>query len=360
MKILFTHLYNRTYGMGGAEKVVLDMIHAVKLRYPDIEIHCCVNGGHMAEQIEKEGIPVSMIHLEKRKTIATLRMLTKIIHEFKPDVIHSHHRYTSYLLDVFFKSKASIIHTEHVLRQDKKLFFRYGHKATGVSESVRQNLIEYYGVPEKDAITIHNGVVAHKADPMIVESIRAQHLFENIPLKALLIGRLEEQKGHTYLIDAIKHLSIEERKRLRIFLAGDGHLEIDLKAQMKKIGVEGNFIFMGHTDRVPEYLEICDFVVLPSLWEGMPLSVLEAYSAGKAVLATNIPGTREVMLDGVTGYMVSVKSSEALAQGLKKILTQPEKLISMGENARECWQESYSFDQTIDAYYQLYQSYAKS
>lgn len=360
MKLLFAHLYNRSYGMGGAEKVVLDIIHAVKLRYPEIDIHCCVNGGHMAEQIEKENIPVTMIHLEKRKTLATLGALSKVIHDFRPSVIHSHHRYTSYLLDVFFKSKATIIHTEHVLRQDKKILFRYGHKATAVSESVRQNLIEYYGVSEKDAITIHNGVVAHSADPMIVESIRAQHSLDGTYLKALLIGRLEEQKGHTYLIEALKYLNDEEKQRLRIFLAGDGHLEIDLKAQMKKYGVEKNFIFLGHTDRVPEYLEICDFVVLPSLWEGMPLSVLEAYSAGKAVLATNIPGTREVMLDGVTGYMVSVKDPQALAQGLKNILSQPEKLTLMGKNARECWQESYSFDQTIEAYYQLYQMHAKS
>jgi glycosyltransferase involved in cell wall biosynthesis len=79
----------------------------------------------------------------------------------------------------------------------------------------------------------------------------------------------------------------------------------------------------------------------------MLLSVLEAYSASKAVLATNIPGTREVMLDDVTGYMVRVKNPKAIAQGLRKMLDQPEKLILMGKKAREGWQKSYSFHVTM-------------
>lgn len=358
MKILYTHLYDAGFGMGGAEKVLLDIMSYIQKHYHE-DILCCVNDGHMAEILSNQSIPTREIYYQKSCTLQTLKVLSKAIDEFKPDLIHSHHRYTTFLLSTFFKNKAPIFHTEHVLRQDKKLLFRYGHLASGVSRSVSENLTNYFGVPRERTITIPNGVVKHSADPILLESLRKQYPVEPGTLQALVIGRLEEQKGHCYLIDAVHLLPDEVRKKLKIFLAGDGSLEESLKSRVHELGLEENFVFLGHTEKVPEFLGLCDFVILPSLWEGLPLSVLEAFSAQKAVLATNIPGTIEVLHDGENGYLAEPKDPKSLALGIERIFNNIDKIPQMSQRAFRDWEESYAFVKTMEQYHLIYQRLAR-
>lgn len=358
MRILYTHLYDAAFGMGGAEKVVLDIMAYIQKHYHE-EILCCVNDGHMAELLEKQDIGFREIYYQKSCTVQTVRSLNEVIREFKPNLIHSHHRYTTFLLDTFFKKKAPIFHTEHVLRRDKRMLFRYGHLASGVSRSVSENLINYYRVPREHVITISNGVVKNSPDPILTESVAKQYLYDKDRIYALVIGRLEEQKGHCYLIDAVARMPEQVRSRLVIFLAGDGTLESSLKKQVAERGVEAHFVFLGHTEKVPEFLSLVDFVILPSLWEGLPLSVLEAFSAQKAVLATNIPGTTEVMIDGENGYLAEARDPDSLAQGLVKVLENPGKMRQLGQRAFRHWEESYAFVKTMEQYHQVYQRLAR-
>lgn len=358
MKILYTHLYDSAFGMGGAEKVVLDIMAYIQKHYHE-EIICCVNDGHMAELLAKQNIRFHEIYYQKSCTFQTIQALDSVIREFNPDLIHSHHRYTTFLLDTFFKKKAPVFHTEHVLRTDKRLFFRYGHLASGVSRSVSENLIDFYHVPKERVITISNGVVKNTPDPILTESVAKQYFRNQDQIHALVIGRLEEQKGHCYLIDAVALLPEQIRSKLVIFLAGDGTLEESVKKQVAERGVEKHFVFLGHTEKVPEFLGLVDFVILPSLWEGLPLSVLEAFSAQKMVLATRIPGTTEVMIDGENGYLAEVRDPESLAQGLIRVIENPDKMRQLGNRAFRHWEESYAFVKTMEQYHQVYQRLAR-
>ena len=171
---------------------------------------------------------------------------------------------------------------------------------------------------------------------------------------AVCIGRLEEQKGHRYLIEAVGLMPERLRTRLRVFFLGDGSLASMLRGLAEEKGVAAQFVFVGHTPYIPEYLSLGDFLVLPSLWEGMPLSVLEAYGAEKPVLATDIAGTRDVVSPGFTGELVPARDPQSLARRLEAWLSAPEKLVAMGEAAGQKWRNEYSFEVMVGRYRKLY------
>ncbi|HTL47458.1 MAG TPA: glycosyltransferase [Verrucomicrobiae bacterium] len=356
MKILYAHLYDARYSMGGAEKVLYDLAVTMKERRGH-EVSCAVNPGQLAKALRHRGIEVREIALEKYKTLKTLEELRRMIREISPDVIHSHHRFTTFLLDVFFKRKIPVIHTEHVLRNDKKFLFRAGTMATAVHETVGKNLIQEFRVPSDKVRVIPNAVLPCYPRRDILPELRRAYPRREGEVFAAFTGRLEEQKGHRYLIAAVARLAAGEKKRLRIFLLGDGSLEPALKQQAKDAGVTDNFVFLGHTDRVAEFLALADFFVLPSLWEGMPLSVLEAFSAAKPVLATDIPGTRELM-DAATGRLVPARDPKTLAAALSEWINAPGLLKPLGETAFKKWQKEYAFDVMVSRYEDLYKEMA--
>lgn len=352
MKILLAHLYDASFGMGGAEVVVLNL--AKSLKEKGCEIRAVLNPGDMAEKMRALEIPVNEVSYSKLKTYGAIKTLCRVLKEFKPDIVHSHHRYMTFLLSAFFRKRSRILHTEHVIRRDKTFFFRYGHMASGVHETVSENLVRHYKVPSASVVTIPNAVVI---PPLLKE--KAEELRRKYPRKAdelfgFFIGRLEEQKGHSYLIDAVKEMNESKRRKIRFFLAGTGSLEAALKKRAADAGVQDSFIFLGQCREIPEYLDLCDFLVLPSLWEGMPLSVLEAFGAAKPVLATDIEGTREMVRSGENGLLVNPRDAGALRRGIEEILTHPERLSAMGSAAFQKWKTEYSYEKMIASYQALY------
>lgn len=357
MKILFVSLYDSRFGLGGAERVALDLAYTMRDQYGD-EIVFCINPGDAAEELKQKGVRVFEIPYEKSKTFQLISTLGHVIREFKPDVAHSHHRYTTFLLDIFFKKKTKILHTEEVFRRDKKWAFRYGHFAVACHEAVRKNLTGYYGVPENKTVTILNAVTRPQPDPVKVESLRKTYPKEQTQLDALCIARLEGQKGHTYLIEAVALLTRQERNKFRIFMAGDGTLKQALVAQAKEKGVSDTFIFLGYCREAAEFLSLCDFTLLPSVWEGSPLTILLSFGAGKPVVGTDIDGIRDVVVPGENGLLAQPKDPASLAEVLRKIAKNPDLLRSL--KTESSWKHYSSMERTAGAYRTLYQKLLKS
>lgn len=353
MKILYVHLSLPGRGMGGADKVVWDLARSMKEIYHE-EVAAVLNPGELADRFETLQIPVTEIFWSKFKTGQTSSRLRQRIRTFQPDVIHSHHRYTTFLLDLFFRKGNILLHTEHVLRRSKRWLFRYGHFATAVSDSVRENLAHHYRVPLDRVTTLRNAVSLRPVNSAWFQDF--QHKYPRRPgdIFILCSGRLDEQKGHRYLIEAIARLPDSYRARLKIFIAGEGRLETFLRREAARRGVEAPFVFLGFTPFIPELLSLCDFLILPSLYEGLPLVVLEAFSAGKPVIATDIPGTREVVENGRNGILVPPRDAGKLANAIERWMNHPEEMGKMGDEAKR-FSERYSFEQMILSYHELYQ-----
>jgi glycosyltransferase involved in cell wall biosynthesis len=354
MRILITHLYDARYKLGGAERVVLNLATSFQRDFGH-DVCVAINEGDLQELLKKQGIRTQCIPYSKSKAVQLLTQLHSTIKSFKPDVIHSHHRYTTFISNLFFKNKNIIVHTEHVLRQNKRFLFRWGHAAIGVHLSVSHNLVKHYRAPENLVTTIPNAIPFVKPDAFKLSQLRASYPRHKGERFVLFAGRLEEQKGHAYLIEAVAKMPETVRDRIRIFLAGEGSLKDSLQTKVKTLSLENQFIFLGQTQDIPEWLSLCDFALLPSLWEGLPLSLLEAYSAAKPVIASDIDGIKDIVVSGQTGILVPPRDVEALSKALLHFMEQPVEVFSMGREAHNLWQERFSFEKMIESHLELYQ-----
>jgi len=187
-----------------------------------------------------------------------------------------------------------------------------------------------YGWFDDDFIkVIYNGIT-------IPEQINTHDFSIRFPGKKIIYsaGRLSEQKGFTYLIDAANILQ-KKRQDLIFIISGEGKLEEELKTQVATAGLESSFIFMGFTENIFPYLKGCDLFVLASLFEGMPNVVMEAMAMQKPVIATDVNGARELMADGKTGIIVPPQQPEALAKAILEIIDSPERLNAFGKAGYE-------------------------
>lgn len=148
----------------------------------------------------------------------------------------------------------------------------------------------------------------------------------------LAVGRLTYQKGYNYLLTAFADLR-QKHPEAALAIAGEGKLYNDLTAQIKTLGLEGHARLLGGRNDVPRLLAASDIFVISSLWEGLPVAVLEAMAAGLPVVATNVSDTPRVVVDG-TGLLVPSQDPIRLSQALCSLLDDPELRQSLGRAAQ--------------------------
>jgi glycosyltransferase involved in cell wall biosynthesis len=159
----------------------------------------------------------------------------------------------------------------------------------------------------------------------------------------LAVGRLDAQKGHAYLLAAAADIP----DALFVFV-GEGRERSALEAQARALGVAERVRFLGHRDDVPDLLAACDVFVLPSRYEGLPLSVLEAMAAARPVVATAIEGTDEIVRHGETGLLVPPAAPSALAEAIRAVLADRALATRMGQAGRARVGREFSMSRMID------------
>lgn len=165
----------------------------------------------------------------------------------------------------------------------------------------------------------------------------------------LTIARLAEQKGIRYLLDAAS--SVPEADFL---IAGDGPDRQALESRAHQLGLAERVRFLGFRDDIPGLLAACDVFVLPSLYEGFPLSILEALGVGKPVVASAVGGIPEVIQDGRTGLLVPAGDPGALADAIRRILNDSADARAMARAGQELVRENYSVEAMVRTVSTLY------
>jgi starch synthase (maltosyl-transferring) len=170
----------------------------------------------------------------------------------------------------------------------------------------------------------------------------------------LAVGRLDVQKGLIDLLAAAE-MVISENRDWHLALAGDGPCRNWLLEQIAtRPTLNGHVHWLGSRDDVPGLLQSSDVFVIASLWEGMPNAVLEAMAAGRAVVATAVEGTEEVVVPGLTGWLVPPGNQEALRQSLLAASSNPALCHDYGQNARARITSEFSLAKAVQAYERLW------
>ena len=167
-----------------------------------------------------------------------------------------------------------------------------------------------------------------------------------------IVGRLAEQKGHTYILQAMP--LIRRMIPAHLVVIGTGSLDATLQAEAQRLGVQDYVHFLGSRNDVLEILPHLDLIVSASLWEGLPAAILEAMTLGVPVVATDVSGSREVVQTGQTGILVPAADPAALAQATIALLTDRAEALRMAHNARQMAAQ-YTVQNAAPCYGEVYQ-----
>ena len=228
-------------------------------------------------------------------------------------------------------------------------------KMVAVSNQVKEYAIMREHVNPEKIIVIQNGIEPHrlvKEQATMRQVLRNQFHVAESDLLVVTVGRFTVQKGHTFLIDAISQIAPRYPKVHFVF-AGDGPLRQELEGKVKSLGLITRITFPGIRNDINELLLASDIFVQPSLWEGLSLALLEALMAGLPVLATQVEGVADVVVDGKSALFVPPGDSERLAAALEKLMQDPELRSKLSKQGRERAEKSYSIDSMCNYYFQL-------
>jgi glycosyltransferase involved in cell wall biosynthesis len=225
-----------------------------------------------------------------------------------------------------------------------------------VSRGVQTYAIEDEGIAPEKIVVIPNGH-ALPSQAQINSAVHSR-LCDELGLRpegllVLSVGRLTEQKGHVYLLEAIPAI-LEQFPDTIFAVAGDGPLRADLEARAKRLGIAKSVRLLGTRFDVPELLQMAHIFVLPSLWEGLPIALLEAMGAGLPVVATRVEGVEEVIVDGENGLLLPPADPEALKIALLRLLAQSDLRENLGAAGLTLVQRTFSLDRMGKRYEDLF------
>ncbi len=210
-----------------------------------------------------------------------------------------------------------------------------------VSEGVKEGMTAFYGTPSDRINVVPNCVDLDDVDRWTSEPN------PNLPedrYHVVTVGRLQPQKGHRFLLEAVSQLVADGRlSRLHLHLLGEGVLREELEAFVREKELTNHVTFAGYVANPLAYLRRCDLFCLPSIYEGMPLALLEAMACGVPAIASDCEsGPRELLLDGKLGTLVPVGEPQPLANAILEAARNPADAVSRALAARRHVEEHYA------------------
>ena len=347
----------RTMGLGGTENVVLQLCEILSDKVNKIVV--CSSGGVHEKKLQEMGIKHYMIPDIASKNpmdmLKSYRSIKDVINKEQITIVHSHHRMAAFYAELVTPKSAVKVANAHNTFTDKKKLTQLAYcntKVIAVGEMVKKNLTEYFGIPEEQVYVIHNAVKPFDGNVVPVEALCQERTKGNVLIGN--IGRLSEQKGMTYFIEAAE-ITARTHPEARFVIVGDGEERENLHTLTKAKGIQEKVLFLGYRNDIQNVMSQLDFVVLSSLWEGLPLTPIEAYSVGKTVIGTAVDGTPEIIRDGVDGYLVEPRNPMQLAEKMNELIKNPEMRESMGIQAMKRYQDEFSFEKLSERYVAFYE-----
>jgi glycosyltransferase involved in cell wall biosynthesis len=354
--------------MGGSAQNTLQTCKKLSGKYETILVHGLSYESRMTdlerriieagvEEVKAQGVKViplpSMVRsIRPVKDFRALFFLAWLIFKEKPDIVHTHSSKAGILgrLAAKIAGVPYIVHTPHghvfyghfgilaskIFLWVERIFSKFTDRMVALTDGERNDYIKLSVCPPQRVFKIHSGVDLEQfmqPNGNRVEKKRSLGLDQNGTVIGF-VGWLLPIKGPAYLLKAMAHIW-PEHPAASLVMVGKGELDVDLRAQALKMNANGKVKFLGWREDVHEIIPIFDLLVLPSLNEGMGRVLVEAMAAGKPVVASEVGGIPDLVKHGETGYLVRPADERALANGIKKLLNDPERAQQMGQRGKE-------------------------
>ena len=340
---------SRTMDIGGAERIVYQLSSDLKDEFDSV--HVASTGGLWESELSAKGIQHhKILDIDSKNPLTVLKLLTSIRQIIKKNeitIVHTHHRMAAFYIRLLKLVHPKLIHvyTAHNVFKDKLPLYGFAlknAKSVAVGEAVNKNLKEDVGIT--DSRVIYNGVVLKETDDQVDEIIS----YSGIKLGC--IARLSEQKGLTYLLDAMSLLTVKD---IRLFIVGGGELRNELENKVKELHLQNSVTFLGYRKDIVECINSFDFCILPSVFEGFGLVAIEAFMNSKTLVATDIPGLNEVVTNK-NGILVPAKDPAALASAIDKLAMDATLRQELASQAKKDYENKFSYPLFLENYRELY------
>jgi L-malate glycosyltransferase len=342
----------------GAE-VQLKVLLSKLVQKPEFNLSAILfNKGRLEKEIQGLGIPVTVF---PETEWGGGKIVVELVRQFKNSNIHlvHTHKYKDTVLAAPAAKVCGIRHvvrTVHGLREPfdgfkgfkmnlyealERTVHRYCvDSIIGVSSEIES---KYKAEGEVSRVTrIRNGIDL-EGKPVPTDRWRTRRELGVDWETCLLgtVGRLTPVKGLPYLLQAANIL-LRQGTNVKVLIVGDGSVRQDLIAQTDDLGIRANVMFLGHREDTDALLQAMDIFVLPSLSEGIPMALLEAMAASRAVVASRVGGIPEIVEDGYEGFLVEPMDVYGLVDRCRRLIESPDFIKKMGEQARKRVERDFS------------------
>jgi glycosyltransferase involved in cell wall biosynthesis len=349
--------------VGGAEEMVLNLVRHLPPRF---EPHvCCIHeAGPIGEEIRRTGTPVTVLGLNPGvRRPFDVGGIRRYLRDTRPDIVHTFLLTASLYgrLAAILEHVPIVIGTEVNIYEQKRRHHAWAERMlmSGTDRvivsaaSVRDFYIRQVHADPAKVDVVYNAVDFAQADPARPrDAVRAAL---GLPLDAPVAGtiaRLTEQKGHRFLFEALARTP--ELSRVHLIAIGGGDLEQALVAQAAALGLASRVHFLGPRRDLGDLLAAMDVFVMPSLWEGLPLSLVLAMGASRACVATRVAGIPEVVDDGRTGLLVPPGDAPALGAALARVFGDAMLRQRMGADAAAAVRPRFNVERYVASIVGIY------
>lgn len=362
----------------GAEEHILELLRGLDRRQFQLHLAC---PEVLLTQYGKdipEDVHVTPILLDRLFDMRGAIRLALTLRNQKIGILHSHmFRAGLFASPIGWLCRVPVIlETTHVRETWRKGWFKskfvvdraVGHlidRYIAVSEANSKYLIEEKRIPARKVTVIQNGCSMDRVNPEKAhpEGIRESLGFSKSDIVLIVMARLEPQKGHKILLQALSTVRAEF-PNIRLICLGTGALKDELNSLARELKLNEIVRFVGFQSNVADWLAVADIGVLPSFYEGLPLTAVETLAAGLPLVATAVDGTPEVVLDGKTGLLVPPGDPAAMAGAIRQLARQSELRQKLAKAGREWVLQRFTIErqveQTSSLYLSEWQRYSRS
>jgi len=356
--------------VGGTERVVWELATRLPKTRFDVHVWLSPSPGvdEFAQALSAAGLTVARVEeVDSRWDWKGMLATWLKLRALRPAVMHVHHVWPAADRYLAMLARAAgvehLVVTEHIVgrshsdgqRALKRYELERADAVTAVCAAVATTLVQDYGVSRERVRVVPNGAeVPDEARELpLAKAWRDRFHATMIRPLWVVVGRLEDQKGHTVLFDALA----EVWKRgldFTLAVAGDGALRGALEQRAEELGLAQKIRFVGQLDDAGPLFAAADAVVLPSLWEGLPLTMLEAMVRARPVVATTVGGIPEVIEHGENGLLVPPGDAMALADALELVHRKTDRAVRLGRAGADLVRSEYTWQTAAEGFEAVY------
>jgi glycosyltransferase involved in cell wall biosynthesis len=352
--------------ISGAERHLLVLLKGLRENAVDAQLIILVEPDRpmddMISEAQANDIPIHRLVIRRDYDVNVIFNLRQLLHDINPNIVHTHliHADLFGLIASKLAGIPTLIASRHnddgfryhpIVRRVSQVLWWFTDGGIAISDAIREFAIRIEGASDTKIDLVRYGLPYGWVPDDDIQSAK-QAIHKELSLKddVVILGmvcRLVEQKGIPYALQAFKEL-YRKFPNIHLVVAGDGDLAGELLSQGRMLGISDRVHWLGWRDDAQTVMASMDIFLMPSLWEGFGLVLLEAMSKRIPIIASRVSAIPEVVQDGITGLLISPKSADDLSKAMTRLLIDPPLRKHMGLIGEDRLEQEFSVQKMVE------------